>query len=325
MNNPDIAALSEQISKAECRLRGHVRETPLLSSPLLDKKLRCRLFLKAEALQMSGSFKLRGALNKLLSLSAEDAHRPVLAYSSGNHAQAVALACRLLKKKATILMPHDAPRIKIARTRALGADIHFYDRRNDSREEIAAQMSAREQAVLVPPFDDYAVIAGQGTIGLECIAQMPAPPTHVLAPASGGGLIAGLALALNKAWPGCTLLAAEPATYNDHELSLAAGERRSSTQDGSALCDALLSPLPGALTFPINRLLLGGALAVEDQNIFQAMRVAFEEFKLVLEPGGAAALAAVLAYEERFAGGTVLVIGSGGNVDPETFTRSLAG
>jgi threonine dehydratase len=315
------------IEAAARRLAGRAVQTPLLSYPLLDHALGFRLLVKAETLQLTGSFKFRGACNKLMLVKeTQPDAKAVVAFSSGNHAQGVAAAAAMLGFKATIVMPDDAPRMKIENTRALGAEVLLYKRHSESREQIAADIAAKTGAVMVPPYDDPAIMAGQGTAGLELCAQAEALGLKVdvvIAPASGGGLIAGVATAVKHRWPNAAVYAAEPATCNDLERSLAAGKRVSNAPGSISICDALMSPQPGALTFPVHRALLAGALSAGDADILRAMKFALTRLKLVMEPGGAAALTCALLARDRFRGKTVAVVASGGNADPETLKQAL--
>ena len=315
------------IAAAAARLRGPAVATPLLESPALNARLGGRLLLKAECLQRTGSFKFRGAYNALSQLTPEARRAGVVAYSSGNHAQGVAAAAQLLGMPAAIVMPSDAPAIKVANTRGYGAEVVFYDRYTEEREAIAERISRERGAVLLPPFDDARVIAGQGTVGLELAHQAAALGVRldaVVAPCSGGGLVGGIALALAGASPGTAVYAAEPAGFDDLHRSLAAGERRRNDPSARSICDALLAPMPGVLTFAIARRHLAGSLVVSDDEAMQAMALAFSEFKLVAEPSGAAALAALLAERIPVRGRTVAAVLSGGNVDGAMFAAALA-
>jgi threonine dehydratase len=310
---------------AEARLRGWVVETPVLESEAINALARTRVLLKAECLQHTGSFKIRGALNRLLQLSADERAAGVVAFSSGNHAQAVALAARWLKVPATIVMPSDAPKVKVERTREHGAEVVLYDREREDREAIAAGIAERRGAAIVPPFDHPHVIAGQGTLGLELARAARARHLSLdafYAPCSGGGLVGGCALALKNEWPSCAVYAVEPRGFEDHAASLAAGERRPVAPGGTTLCDGLRAPMPGAITFAINKRELAGALAVDDAQIRAAMALAAQHLKVVVEPSGAAALAAVLAEPEPRAK-CVAVVLSGGNVDAELLADVL--
>jgi threonine dehydratase len=315
------------VEAAAKRLAGKAVKTPLLRFPLLEKALGFRLLVKAETLQLTGSFKFRGACNKLMLVKErQPGTSAVVAFSSGNHAQGVAAAASMLGFKATIVMPDDAPRIKIENTRALGAEIVPYKRHSESREQIAADIAAKNTAVLVPPYDDPAVMAGQGTAGLELCEQAEALGLEadvVIAPASGGGLIAGVATAVKHNWPDAEVYSAEPATCNDLQRSLAEGKRLSNAPGSTSICDALMSPQPGELTFPVHRALLAGGLSAGDGDILKAMKFALTRLKLVIEPGGASSLACALLSREKFRGRTVAVVASGGNADPDTLKQAL--
>lgn len=326
----DEAVNYQAIMKAAERLAGQAVETPLLASDRLSERLGCRLLVKAEALQRGGAFKFRGAFNAIRALVETDparATRGVIAYSSGNHAQAVALAARLNGLPAVIVMPSDAPAVKMENTRAYGAEVMTYDRYRESREAIAADIAAKRGLNLVPPFDHPDVIAGQGTVGLEIARQCGAlkmKPDLLLVPCSGGGLVAGAGLALRECFPQVQVLAVEPEGYDDTGLSLRRGERVSVAPVASTLCDSLALTEPGRLTFEINRHLLSGALTVSDAEALRAMATAMNAFKLVLEPGGAVALAAALFEKIPVQGKTVVVVASGGNVDGSVLTEALA-
>jgi len=319
----DLPVGLAEIEDAAARLAPVAVRTPLVRSPRLDEALGATVLVKAEPLQRTGSFKFRGAYNAVVRAGG----RPVVAYSSGNHAQGVAAAARLAGVPATIVMPRDAPAIKISGTRADGAEIVLYDRTRDSREAIGEAVAERTGAVLIKPYDATATVAGQGTCGLEMVQQCR---EHGLVPdlavicCGGGGLAAGCAVALAAAHPGIALYTAEPEGFDDTKRSLEAGARLRVEPEATSVCDALLAPTPGAFTFEINRRLLAGGLAVSDAEAAHAMRVAFEQLKLVAEPGGAVALAAVLAGKLDVRGRTVLVVLSGGNVDLADFHRLTA-
>jgi threonine dehydratase len=306
------------------RLRGVAVETPLLESDALNALVGGRLLLKAEPLQRTGSFKFRGAYNAVSVL------RPpaVVAYSSGNHAQGVALAARLLEIPATIVMPADAPRTKLEGTRALGAEVVTYDRFGESREAIGEAIVARTGAALIRPYDEPLVIAGQGTLGLEMVEQAARRGARLdaaLVCCSGGGLVAGCALALTHFFPEIAVYTVEPAGFDDHARSLAAGTRLANEPGAVSFCDALLAPMPGEITFSINRRLLRGGLVVTDAEVAEAIRLAFRHLKLVVEPGGAVALAAALAGKLETRDRTIGIVLSGGNVDPALYVEVLAG
>ena len=311
---------------ADARLRGWVVETPVLESEAINARVGARVLFKVECLQHTGSFKIRGALNRLLQLSADERAAGVVAFSSGNHAQAVALAARWLKVPATIVMPADAPKIKIERTREHGAEIVLYDREREDREAIATGIAERRGAAVVPPFDHPHIVAGQGTLALELARTARARHLKIdafYAPCSGGGLASGCALALKAEWPSCHVYAVEPRGFEDLAASLAAGERRTIAPGGTTLCDGLRAPTTGAITFAILKRELAGALAVDDAQIRAAMALAAEHLKIVVEPSGAAALAAVLFAEPRPIGACIAVVLSGGNVDAELLAEVL--
>ncbi|TVQ45005.1 MAG: threonine/serine dehydratase [Gammaproteobacteria bacterium] len=320
---PDVA----EVRAAAARLAGVAVRTPLLNFPWLDERLGGRVFLKAEIFQRTGSFKFRGAWNRLVQLPAEARARGVVAFSSGNHAQGVAEAARLLGLPATIVMPTDAPAIKQAATRALGAEVVLYQRGRESREAIAARLAAERGATLVPAFDDPQVIAGQGTAGLEIaedLAALGLAPDLAVICAGGGGLTAGCALALCDAFPEVAVYTAEPEACDDHRRSFISGRRERNAEEGGSICDALLSPMPGELTFAITARRCRAGFAVSDDEVRATLRLAFERLKLVLEPGGAVALAALLHRVGSLEGRVAVATLSGGNVDPELFAACLS-
>ncbi|MDH3673514.1 MAG: threonine/serine dehydratase [Gammaproteobacteria bacterium] len=316
----------KDIFEADRLLRTHARRTPLLESVLLNEKLDGRLLIKAEALQHTGSFKFRGAYTKISRIDPHIRPRGVVAYSSGNHAQGVAAAARLHGIPSVIVMPSDAPRIKIENTRAYGAEVVLYDRYSESRERLAENLAEQRNAILIRPYDDTDIIAGQGTVGLELATQareLAVSVDTLLCPCGGGGLIAGCALALQTESPSTEILAVEPEGFDDTARSLVAGKRLSNAEDAESFCDALVVPQPGELTFAINSRLVQGGLAVSDLQTAAAMAQAFHHFKLVVEPGGAVALAAVLSGKFAIQGKTVVVVCSGGNVDPTLYRQVL--
>ncbi len=315
------------IRAAATRLQGEAVMTPLLESPQVNARLGGRLLVKAETLQRTGSFKFRGAYNALVQIPAAARPRGVVAFSSGNHAQGVAAAAQRLGIPAVIVMPADAPTIKRANTEAYGAEIVTFDRHREDREAIAGRIAAARGSTIVPPFDHPQIIAGQGTIGIEVAlqaAEVGARINAFVAPCSGGGLVTGCALALSETSPGTAVYAAEPEACDDLRRSLSAGERIRNDPAARSICDALLAPTPGVLPFALARRFLAGSLAVSDDAVANAMQVAFAEFKLVVEPGGAAALAAVLAGSIDICGRTIVVVASGGNVDPSLYAEVLA-
>ncbi|MDF1731241.1 MAG: threonine/serine dehydratase [Minwuia sp.] len=319
-------ALSD-IQAAAARIDGIVRRTPLLESARLNDRIGGRLLVKAECLQHTGSFKFRGAYNRLAAMDPETRARGILAYSSGNHAQGVARAAQMFGVPATIIMPRDAPAMKQRNTAEYGATIVLYDRHGESREDIGRQIAAEQGLTLVKPYDDPLIMAGQGTSGLECAqqcAELDAVPDLALAPTGGGGLMAGFSTAMKAAFPDLALFAVEPEGYDDTARSLQSGTRVANTATPASICDAIMTPEPGELTFPVNRRTLSGGLKVSDGEVRQAMADAFAELKIVIEPGGCVALAAVLSGKLPVAGRTVVVVASGGNVDPALFADILA-
>ncbi len=314
------------LDDAACRLAGHAVVTPIVSCAALDEACGGTVWVKAEVLQRTGSFKFRGAYNRLCRLDADQKKRGVVAFSSGNHAQGVADAARELGMPALIVMPFDAPEIKRQATMDYGAEVVLYDRFTQSREAIAAQIAKDRDAVVVPAFDDFYIMAGQGTVGLEAAKQLHTLDRSadlLLCPASGGGLLAGIGLAFEALSPQTALYVVEPEGFTDHADSLAAGEPVTRVPDRASLCDALMAPRPGDLTFAINGPRLSGALAVSDTEVLSAMAFAFRHLKLVIEPGGAVALAALLYGKLDLAGRSALIIASGGNVDPRVFAQAL--
>ena len=310
----------KDIEKAAVLLKSHIVRTPLLENTLLNQQLGGRVFFKAECLQRTGSFKIRGASNKMLLLDEKQLRQGVVAYSSGNHAQGVAAAAQNLKISATIVIPEDAPALKIANTRAYGAKVILYDRYNESREAIAADIAAREGRVIIPPYDDPAIIAGQGTVGLEIIEQLAERSIQIdalLCPCGGGGLISGVATSINAKLPGVSVYAVEPEGFDDTRRSLESGKRVSNNPEARSICDAIVTPTPGEITFDINRRLLRGGVTVDDWSVMQALKTAFTYLKLVVEPGAAVGLAALLSGAFSLNGQTVVVILSGGNIELE--------
>ncbi len=316
----------DDVLAARDRIAGHVVRTPMLRHPLLDERAGGTVLLKAEPLQRTGSFKLRGATNAVQQLGEAARRAGVVTYSSGNHGQAVACAAAAVGARATVVMPADAPRIKAESTARWGAEIVLYDRARDDREAVAAEIAGRTGATLVPPFDDSRVIAGQGTAALELAEDAAAAGLRVdalLVCTGGGGLIGGSALAMEAVSPGTQVYAVEPEGWDDTGRSLRAGHRERAP-GGSPLCDALLAPMPGVLTFAVNQPRLAGAIAVSDAEVLAAMAFAFMHLKLVVEPGGAVCLAALLSGRFRAEGRVVGATLSGGNVDPAVFARALA-
>lgn len=316
------------IEAAAARLSGHAVTTPLIESPALNARLGGRVLIKPETLQRVGAFKFRGAFNRLAQVPAERRGAGVVAFSSGNHAQGVALAAKLLGMPAVIVMPADAPKVKLEATRGYGAEIRLYDRLTENREAIAAEIAETRGAVVAPAFDDADIIAGQGTVGLELARQAEALGASldlVVCPIGGGGLISGVSVAIKALSPPTAIFGAEPLAYDDARRSLAAGEVVSVKPEVRTLCDALESPSLGKLTWPIVQANLSGVAAVGDRAVADAVRYAAQTLKLVVEPGGAVGLAALLAGAIRARGRTVGLVLSGGNIDPALMGRILAG
>src|ERR1700754_4620608 len=301
--------------------------TPLLSPPVLSDVVGARVFLKPELLQRTGSFKFRGAFSKLSSIPEDKRSGGVVAFSSGNHAQGVAAAAQLLKMQATIVMPADAPLSKRERTKGYGAEVVLYDRDREDREALARELAEKRGATLVRPYDDPFVIAGQGTVGREIaedMATLGLAPDIVVAPASGGGLIAGVATAVKAKFPQAQVIVAEPKDYDDHSLSLKAGHREAHHAAVRTICDALMAAMPGELTFSINSKLLANGVTASDEEVGAAVAYAYRELKLVVEPGGAVGLAALLAVRIDTKGKNVVIVLSGGNVDADLFAKLVA-
>ena len=322
----EILPTADDVREASTRLRSRITPSPVLESEELNRRAGCRVLIKAESLQYGGSFKIRGALNGLLSLSESERRAGVVTFSSGNHAQGVALAAKWLGMQATIVMPSDAPQIKRLGTERAGARVVLYDRHTEDRERIGADLAASSGAVLLPPFDHPEIIAGQGTVGLEIarFARDAAVEMEALyCPCGGGGLIAGCALAMERMYPECDIFAVEPKGYADTRQSLESGRREQVHGSPPTLCDALMAPTPGAVTFAINRRRLAGGLEVTDAQAARSVAFAARYLKLVLEPSGAVALGALLggvAASRK----CVAVVLSGANIDPERLSEILA-
>jgi len=315
------------VDAAARTLFGVALRTPLVSSPVLDAALGARVFLKAETLQRTGSFKFRGAYNKISSIPKERRAGGVVAYSSGNHAQGVAAAAKLLGMPAVIVMPTDAPKPKRERTAALGAEVVLYDRDREDRSAIARKIANERGAVLVPPFDDPKIIAGQGTAGREIIEDLEKiglVPEVVVIGASGGGLAAGISLAIKARTPAARIFTAEPEGFDDTLRSFKSGKREANARMSGTICDALMTQTPGAVTWEINRRLIGDGVTASDEEVGRAVAFAFRELKLVVEPGGAIGLAALLAGKLDVKGKVTVAVLSGGNVDAELFSRLVA-
>lgn len=316
----------DMIRAAAARVKGHARRTPLLSSPFLDEIAGRRVYVKPECLQHTGSFKFRGAFNTLAAMDPATRTKGVIAFSSGNHAQGVALAAKMHDTSAVIIMPADAPALKIENTRALGAEVVLYDRDTEDRDEIGARLSDERDLTLVKPFDEPMVIAGQGTTGLEIAEDANAlgiTDADVLICCGGGGLTSGIALALEADAPTLRPRPVEPEGFDDVARSLRSGGIERNNRTSGNICDAIITPQPGNLTFPILKRLCGPGLTITEDEALQTMAHAFMRLKLVLEPGGAAALAAALFRAADIEGDAVIVTLSGGNVDAPMFKRAL--
>jgi len=326
MNAQILPVTSADIDAAARVIAPFAVRTPLLSPPVLSERVGTRVFLKPEMLQRTGSFKFRGAFNKLSSIPMDKRGGGVVAFSSGNHAQGVAAAAQILNMQATIVMPADAPLSKRERTKAYGAEVVLYDRDREDREAIADGIAAKRGATLVRPYDDPFVIAGQGTVGREIAEDMAAlglVPDIVVAPASGGGLIAGVATAIKARYPQASLIVGEPEGFDDHMRSLRAGKREPHHAEGRTICDALMASIPGEITFAINSKLLSQGITASDTEVGAAVAFAFRELKLVVEPGGAVGLAALLAGRIDTSGKNVVLVLSGGNVDSDMFAKLI--
>lgn len=329
--NDALAAVAKPPSYADItvaaqRLRGVAVRTPLLEAPSLNAELGGRILVKAEVLQRTGSFKFRGAYNRISQLSPDEKRRGVIAFSSGNHAQGVSDAAQMMGTPATVVMPNTTPDIKVARCRGYGAEVVLHEGDRASMEARTLALAEESGRTLVRPFDDEMVIAGQGTVGAEIadqVALLGPPPEAVLVPCGGGGLSAGIALALEARLPTSRLYTVEPEGFDDTARSLAGGERVANAPGPKSICDALLVPQPGELTFAINRHRVAGGLVVSDANVRRAMAALFGHFKIVVEPGGAVGLAAVLSGTFDCRGKTVVVVATGGNVDPRVFAEAL--
>jgi len=323
MSLPDLPSYDDVLSAAK-QLKGQAVHTPLLESDLLNEAYGKRILVKAEVLQRTGSFKFRGAYNAISRLSSDERARGVLTYSSGNHAQGIALAAKLCGVKATIIMPEDAPDLKIQNTKDLGAEVIFYDRFGESREDIGQKLTEEKGVSLIKPYDNFHIIAGQGTCGKEIAEQcadLGVSPDAVIVPAGGGGLTAGICLAMEQHFPKTTIFTVEPEHFNDWQRSQEAGKILSNEPGHRSICDAILTPEPGEMTFALASPRLAGGLTVSDEDAKHAMREAFSRLKLVLEPGGAAALATALLDKVPGNPQTIVVIASGGNVDPAQFAE----
>ncbi|MEO0329619.1 MAG: threonine/serine dehydratase [Pseudomonadota bacterium] len=315
----------KDVIAASKRIQAEAVRTPLLHSKALDNITGCHVFIKPENLQRTGSFKFRGAYNAVSQLSADDRGRGIVACSSGNHAQGVAAAAALFGAKATIVMPKDAPALKVERTRGHGANVVFYDRKSEDREAVTAKLVDESGAVFIHPFNNENVIAGQGTVGLEIVEDLQErkiSPNRVLICTGGGGLTAGVVLAVNHFFPDTELHSCEPEGFDDYRRSLESHKIVENQKTSSSICDAILTPSPGEMGFEINREKLSDGLVISDDQALAAVRIAFQELKLVVEPGGAAALAGLLKHCQEWQGETIVIVLSGGNIDPAMMARA---
>ncbi|MBL4617988.1 MAG: threonine/serine dehydratase [Robiginitomaculum sp.] len=314
------------VEQAHLLLAGDVVRTPLLRSDILDQIAKRRVWVKAECLQYTGSFKYRGGRYRILCMTEEQCQNGVVAYSSGNHAQGVALAALKRGMKSLIVMPSDTPKVKVDGVRSLDGEVRFYDRLHEDREQIAATIAADTGAVLIPPFDDFHVVCGQGSVGMEIAEEFAIKNEElqaVVTNAGGGGLTAGVALALERKMPGVKIYTSEPDGFDDHRRSLSSGLRERNSKLSGSICDALMAEQPGELTFSINKDRVSAGLVVTDEQVMAAMKFAFLHLKVVLEPGGAASLACAM-YGLIPGAGSVCVIATGGNVDPVLFNQAIA-
>ena len=316
----------KSIYAAEKRIKEYIRETPLVSSPFLDRIAGRRVLIKAECLQHTGSFKFRGAWSAISALGNEKQKRGVITYSSGNHAQGIAAVAEFFSCPALVIMPSDAPKLKIENTKAFGAEVILYNRSKENREDIGISIAKNRGLTLIKPYDDEKVIAGQGTLGLELASQLSKysiQDADVLVCCGGGGLTAGVALALAEAAPHLQVRPCEPEHFDDTSRSLQNGKREVNVGSKKSICDAILTPTPGELTFPILKELAGKGLVVSDSEVLITMAQVFQRLKLIVEPGGAVALASALFRKDEIKGDTVVVVLTGGNTDVKTFTRAL--
>ncbi|UXN65598.1 threonine/serine dehydratase [Phyllobacterium sp. A18/5-2] len=327
MDSQGFAVGIADVEAAATRLEGQLVRTRLIESEALNARYDARILFKPECLQRTGSFKFRGAYNRISQFTPKERERGIVAFSSGNHAQGVASSARLFGIKAVIIMPSDAPQTKIANTRSYGAEVVFFDRYSESREAVAVPYIEERGMVLVPPYDDPSIMAGQGTIGLELIAEAGERGLtldELFVPSGGGGLISGISVAVKAGSPQTRIWGVEPENFDDLRRSLIAGERVTNETGHRSICDAILTPQPGVLTFPINKHNLAGGIAVSDSAVRAAMRDAANHLKLIVEPGGCVALAALAAGEVDIRGKTVAVVLSGGNVDLDIYGGLIA-
>ena len=323
----DYIPTYDDVVSAAATIKGEAIRTPLMRCDALDAATGCKVFVKPENLQRTGSFKFRGAYNAISKLSDEDRAKGILANSSGNHAQGVGEVARLFGCSATIIMPADAPVMKVERTKALDAKVVHFDRANEDRESVLKRVQDETGHIIVHPFNNSMVIAGQGTAGLEIvedIKDIDEKLNRMIVCTGGGGFTAGVALVVNYHFPQAKIHACEPEGFDDYKRSLESGKLEQNTKKAGSVCDAIIAPSPGNIGFEINKKLLHSGLVVSDQEALDAVKFAFEELKLVVEPGGAVALAAVLKYGKDWAGDSVAITLSGGNIDPDLFARAIS-
>ena len=315
----------DEVVKTYQRISPYINHTQLVTCPDLNEELGGKYLFKPESLQLTGSFKVRGALSAISRLDKDELKRGVIAYSSGNHAQGVAHAAKVFGTPATVVMPEDAPSKKVANARELGAEVIFYNRRTESREEMSEAIALERNLVLINPYDALATIYGQATAAYEVINDVNNPKIdNAIICAGGGGLTAGSCISLKHINPRCNIFTAEPEEWNDHQQSFQKNERVRMDTNRSGLCDGLLTPTPGEIPFAINQHYGVKGLSASDQMVCEAMSFAFNRLNLKLEPSGAVALACLLNNKEQFAGSRTLVMLSGGNVDEKTFNKCLA-
>ena len=317
----------QDILSAAQTIKGEAVRTPLMRCDALDAATGCKVFVKPENLQRTGSFKFRGAFNAISKLSDEERAKGVLANSSGNHAQGVGVASRLFNCASTIIMPEDAPVMKVERTKSFGAKVIHFDRATEDRELILEEVREQTGSTVVHPYNNAMVIAGQGTVGLEIAEDMKAmdlPLDRVIACTGGGGLTSGVALSVKHHFPDVKVHSVEPVGFDDYKRSLESGKRERNATTAGSICDAIIAPSPGEIGFEINKELLHSGFVVTDDEALAAIKFAYEELKLVVEPGGAVALACALKHGREWEGETVAIILSGGNIDPEVFIRAIS-
>ncbi|MEO9970543.1 MAG: threonine/serine dehydratase [Hyphomonadaceae bacterium] len=319
----------DDVLAAAARVKHLAIRTPLLRNDALDEAVGSEVFVKPECLQVTGSFKIRGATNRISQITDPEQKRAgVVAFSSGNHAQGVSRAAKVFGMPSLIVMPSDAPKVKVEGVRRDGGEVVFYDRLTESREEIGGKIAEERGAVIVPSYDDPFIIAGQGTVGLEVAEELDAlgtPLDHYISCAGGGGLMAGSSLVFKQISPETKIWAAEPVGFDDHKKSIEAGEICGVDPDATSICDAIMTPQPGDLTFAINKHNVSGGFAVSDDQVREAMRFAFKHLKLVVEPGGCVALASALyALPDEMKGKRIGLVLSGGNVDAGVFAGIMS-